>query len=163
LTKQNYIHYSLNVVICLPLHVHITMLEMFFFFFLCAWHHGMTKKIGLPIMKLSENTSFYPIMGQTKTKKLLFIGSKTIHNVTILRHHIIQFLMRKKRRCNIPFNSINKEVLSILSELVINWQEPLVIVKKNILLLFVSMNTLLFSIQYEHASFPCVLQPKTIL
>jgi len=34
--------------------------------------------------------------------------------------------------------------------------------KKNILLLFVNMNTLLFSIQYEHVSFPCVLQPKTI-
>jgi len=108
----------------------LKMLSNMFFFFLCAWHQGMTKKIGLSIMKLSENTSFYPIMSQTKTKKLLFIGLKTKHNITILRHYIIQFLTRKKRRCNIPLNSANKEVFSILSELVISWQEPLVIVKK---------------------------------
>jgi hypothetical protein len=34
--------------------------------------------------------------------------------------------------------------------------------KKDVLLLFVNMKAFLFSIQYEHASFPCVLQPETI-
>jgi len=31
----------------------------------------MTEKIGLSIRKLLKDTLFYPIMGQTKTKKLL--------------------------------------------------------------------------------------------
>jgi hypothetical protein len=31
----------------------------------------MAEKIGLPIKKLSKDTSLYPIMGQTKTRKLL--------------------------------------------------------------------------------------------
>jgi hypothetical protein len=31
----------------------------------------MVEKIGLPIRKLPEDTLFYQIMGQTKTKKLL--------------------------------------------------------------------------------------------
>jgi hypothetical protein len=35
--------------------------------------------------------------------------------------------------------------------------------KKNALPLFVKVNAFLFSIQYEHASFPYVLQQKTIL
>ena len=34
--------------------------------------------------------------------------------------------------------------------------------KKEVLPLFVSMNALLFSMQYGHASFPCVLQPESI-
>ena len=34
--------------------------------------------------------------------------------------------------------------------------------KKEVLTLFVSMNALLFSMQYGHASFPCVLQPESI-
>jgi hypothetical protein len=33
--------------------------------------------------------------------------------------------------------------------------------KKDILPLFVSVNVM-FSMQYEHASFPCMLQPETI-
>jgi hypothetical protein len=37
-----------------------------------------------------------------------------------------------------------------------------VIVKKRSFTPFVSVNALLFSIQYGHASFPCVLQPETI-
>jgi hypothetical protein len=45
---------------------------------------------------------------------------------------------------------------------VIRWQEPLVVVRKDVLPLFVSVNALLFSIQYEHASFPCMLQPEII-
>jgi hypothetical protein len=35
--------------------------------------------------------------------------------------------------------------------------------KKKALPLFVRVNALLFPIQYWHASFPCVLQPETIL
>jgi hypothetical protein len=31
----------------------------------------MVEKIGLPIRKLSKDTSLYPFMGQTKTRKLL--------------------------------------------------------------------------------------------
>jgi hypothetical protein len=31
----------------------------------------MVEEIGLPIRKLSKDTSFYPIIGQTKTRKLL--------------------------------------------------------------------------------------------
>jgi len=38
-----------------------------------------------------------------------------------------------------------------------------VVVKKDDLPPFVSVNALLFSIQYGHASFTCVLQPETIL
>jgi len=34
----------------------------------------MAKEIGLPIRKLPENTSLYPVMGQTKTRKLLLTG-----------------------------------------------------------------------------------------
>jgi len=48
--------------------------------------HGikvMMKKIGLPIRKLLENTLFYPIMGQTKTRKLILIELKTKHNIIV--------------------------------------------------------------------------------
>jgi hypothetical protein len=45
---------------------------------------------------------------------------------------------------------------------VIRWQETTVIVKKEALPPFVSVNALLLSMQYRHASFPCVLQPETI-
>jgi hypothetical protein len=31
----------------------------------------MTEKIGLPIRKLSKYISLHPVMGQTKTRKLL--------------------------------------------------------------------------------------------
>jgi hypothetical protein len=34
--------------------------------------------------------------------------------------------------------------------------------KEEVLPLFVSVNALLFSMQYGHASFPCVLQPESI-
>jgi hypothetical protein len=36
----------------------------------------MAKKIGLPIRKLSENTSFYLVVVQTKTRKLLLTAPK---------------------------------------------------------------------------------------
>jgi hypothetical protein len=44
----------------------------------------MTEEIGISIKKLSENTSLYPIIGQTKTKKFLHSGLKTKHNVIAL-------------------------------------------------------------------------------
>jgi hypothetical protein len=47
----------------------------------------MTGDIGLPIRKLLENTLLYPIIGQTKTMKLLLTRLKTKHNVIVLRHH----------------------------------------------------------------------------
>jgi len=42
------------------------------------------------------------------------------------------------------------------------WQESSMVVKNNVLALFVSVNALLFSMQYGHTSFPWVLQPETI-
>jgi hypothetical protein len=44
----------------------------------------VAKEIGLPIRKLPENTLLYPVVGQTKTKKLLLSELETKHNVTIL-------------------------------------------------------------------------------
>jgi hypothetical protein len=51
----------------------------------------MAEEISLSIRKLLENTSFYLIVGQTKTKKLLLTGLKTKHNVIVLtpRHTIL--------------------------------------------------------------------------
>jgi hypothetical protein len=74
----------------------------------------------------------------------------------------MQFFTRKTRGCNIHFNSANKKILSVLSAPVIRWQEMTVTVKKKVLPPFVSVNALLFSMQYGHASFPCVLQSETI-
>jgi hypothetical protein len=42
------------------------------------------------------------------------------------------------------------------------WQETMVTVKKEVLPPFVSVNALLFFMQYGHASFSCVLQPESI-
>jgi hypothetical protein len=53
----------------------------------------MAEEIGLPIRKVLENTSLNPIVDQAKNRKLLLTGLKTKHNVTILQHHIIQFLI----------------------------------------------------------------------
>ena len=55
----------------------------------------MEEKIGLLIKKLPENTSLYPIIDQTKTRKLLLTRIKTKYNVIVLRHHIIQFFTRQ--------------------------------------------------------------------
>jgi hypothetical protein len=74
----------------------------------------------------------------------------------------MQFFNKKTWGCSIIFNSANKEILSFLSVLVIQWQETTVTVKKKALSPFVSVNALLFSIQYGHASFSCVLQSETI-
>jgi len=74
----------------------------------------------------------------------------------------MQFITRKTRGCNILFNFANKEIIFVLSVPMIRWQETMVTIKKEALPPFVSMNALLFSIQYGHASFPCVLQPEII-
>jgi len=75
----------------------------------------------------------------------------------------MQFFTRKTWGCNILFNSANKEIFYVLSVPVIMWQETTVTVKKKEALPpFVSVNALLFSMQYGHVSFPCVLQPKSI-
>jgi len=52
----------------------------------------MVEEIALPIKKLLENTLFYPIMGQTKNRKLLLTELKIKHNIIVARHHVIQFL-----------------------------------------------------------------------
>jgi membrane protein CcdC involved in cytochrome C biogenesis len=74
----------------------------------------------------------------------------------------MQFFTGKTRGCNILFNFANKKMLSFLSVHVIRCQETPVVVKKDVLPPFVSVNALLFSMQYGHFSFPCVLQPETI-
>jgi hypothetical protein len=74
----------------------------------------------------------------------------------------MQFFTRKTWGCNILFNSANKEIFSVFFVPVIMWQETTVTVKKEVLPLFVSVNALLFSMQYGHDSFPCVLQPESI-
>jgi len=43
----------------------------------------MVEEIGVPIKKLLENILFYPILGQTKTRKLLLTELETKHNVTV--------------------------------------------------------------------------------
>jgi hypothetical protein len=47
----------------------------------------MVEQIDLPIRKLPKNTLFYLIVGQTKTRKLLFITQ--YHNTVTLRHAIL--------------------------------------------------------------------------
>ena len=44
----------------------------------------IADKIGLPIRKLTENTFFYQILSQTKTRKRLLTELKTKHNAIVL-------------------------------------------------------------------------------
>jgi hypothetical protein len=44
----------------------------------------IVEKIGFPIRKLPKNTLLYPVIGQTKTRKLLLAGLENKHNVTKL-------------------------------------------------------------------------------
>jgi hypothetical protein len=84
-TKQGYIHSSFDVILCLPLHIHNHFENVPKHVLFCVHNiKVMTEKIGLPIRKLLENTLFYPIMGQIKTKKFLLARLKTKHNVIIL-------------------------------------------------------------------------------
>jgi len=131
MTKQCYIHFRLDVVLSLPLHVH-DRVENVLKHVLFYVHDVkvMMEEIGLSIRKLPENTLLYPVVGQIKTRKLLLIGLETKHNVTVLLHHVIQFFTRKMRGCNILFNYANKKIIYVLSVLMIRWQKMLVVVKK---------------------------------
>jgi len=155
---------SLDVVLCLPFHIYDgvdNVLKHILFNVLDV--KVMAEKIGLSIRKLPKNTSLHPVMSQTKTRKLMLTWLETKQNVTILWHNIKQFFTEKARGCNIFFNSTNKEILSVLYVPVIRWQEMTVTIKKEDLPPFVSVNALLFSIQYGYTRFPCVLQPETII
>jgi len=149
-TKQRYINSSLDVVFCLRLHIH-DRIEYVLIRVIVYVHDVkiMTEEIGLPIRKLLENRSFYLVVGQTKTRKLMLTRLKTKHNVTILWHHIIQFFTEKTRGCNILFNS-TKKIIFVLSVLVICKQETLLAVKKDILPSFISVNAFFF-----HALWTC--------
>ena len=98
--KRSYIHSSIDVVLCLSLHVHNrveNVLKRVLFYV-----HNikvMMEEIGLPIRKLSLNTSLYPIVGQTKTRKFLLTRMKIKYNVTILWYHVIQFFTWKRCLC----------------------------------------------------------------
>jgi hypothetical protein len=84
-TKQRYIHSSFDVVLCLPFHIH-NCVESILKHVLFNVHDIkiMMEEIGLSIRKLPENTSLYPIIGQTKTIKLLLTILKTKYNVIVL-------------------------------------------------------------------------------
>jgi hypothetical protein len=71
-TEQSYIQSSLDVVLCLSLHIH-NAVENVLKHVLFYVHDVkvMVEEIGLPIRKLPKDTLLYPIVGQTKTKKLL--------------------------------------------------------------------------------------------
>jgi len=127
-TKQKYIHYSLHVVLCLPFYIY-NYVKNIFKHALFNMHDIiiMTEEISLPIRKLLKNTLLYPIVGHTKTRKLLLNELKNKYNVIVLWYHVIQFFTQRYRWCNISFNSTNKEVLYVL---IISWQEPSVVKKK---------------------------------
>jgi hypothetical protein len=71
-TEQSYIQSSLDVVLCLPLHINDDV-ENVLKHVLFNVHDIkiMAEKIGLSIRKLPKDTSLYLIMGQTKTRELL--------------------------------------------------------------------------------------------
>jgi hypothetical protein len=70
--EQSYIQSSLDVVLCLPLHIHDGV-ENGLKHVLFNVHDVkvMAEQIGLLIRKLQKDTSLYPIMGQIKTRKIL--------------------------------------------------------------------------------------------
>jgi hypothetical protein len=81
--KQRYIHSSLNVVFCLPLHVH-DRVENVLKHVLFYMHDIKVMAEKIEIRKLPENTLFYLIVCQIKTRKLMLTGLEIKHNVTIL-------------------------------------------------------------------------------
>jgi hypothetical protein len=72
LQNKSYIQSNLDIVLCLPLHIHNDV-EIVLKHVLLYVHDVkvMAKEIGLPIRKLPKDTSLYPIMDQIKTRKLL--------------------------------------------------------------------------------------------
>jgi hypothetical protein len=91
----------------------------------------MAEEIDFPIRKLLENTLLYPVVGQTKTKKLLLTELKT--NNTMSPYPDTTPCNSAPERCggcNILFNSTNKKILYVFSVPVICWQETSMAVKK---------------------------------
>jgi len=85
MTKHCYIHASLDIVIRFLLHIYNRVENVIKHVLLYMHDIKVTmEEIDLPIRKLLENTSLYPIVGQTRTRKLLFTGLETKHNVTML-------------------------------------------------------------------------------
>jgi hypothetical protein len=82
--KKRYIHSILVVVLCLPFHVHNPVENVFKHVFFNVHENKVMEKISFSIRKILENTLLYPIVGQTKTRKLLLIEFKTKHNVIVL-------------------------------------------------------------------------------
>jgi len=71
-TEQSYIQSSLDVVLCLPLHIHDDVENVLkHVLFYVHDVKVMVEEIGLLIKKLPKDTSLYPIVGQTKTRNLL--------------------------------------------------------------------------------------------
>jgi hypothetical protein len=106
-TKQKYIHSSLNVVLCFPFHVHHRIKNIFKY--VLFYMYEIKIRAEESINKLLKNTLLYSIVGHTKTRKLLLTELKTKHNVIVLRYHAIQFFTQQYRQYNIPFDSTNKK------------------------------------------------------
>jgi len=72
--KTKYIHSNLHVVLCLSFHIHNCVKNISkHIFFIVHDIKVMTEEIGLPIKKLSENTSLYPIINELKPEKFCLL------------------------------------------------------------------------------------------
>jgi len=69
MTKQRYIHYSLNVVFCLPLYIH-DRVENILKYILFYVHDIKVMAEKIEIRKLPENILLYLIVRQIKTRNL---------------------------------------------------------------------------------------------
>jgi hypothetical protein len=89
----------------------------------------MAEEIGLPIRKLSENTSLYLIVGQPKLGNFCLSDWKP--NIMLLYSDITS-CNSSPERCGgaTSFSTLPKKILSVLFVPVICWQEMLVAVKK---------------------------------
>jgi hypothetical protein len=126
----------------------MTVLKMFSntFFFYVHDVKVMAEEIGFPIRKLQKIIRFALVMGQTKTGKLLLTKLKTN---TMSSYSDTTSCNSSPERCE-----------CLVSIPVIRWKDMTVAVKKKALPPFVSVNALLFSMQYGHASFAFMLQQE---
>ena len=77
-TKQNYIHFRFDVFLFLPLHIHNYVENVLkYIIFYVNDFKVMVEEIELTIRKLLENTLFYQITGQIKSKKLMLTDWKS--------------------------------------------------------------------------------------